>query len=174
MANHCNHSKKRNSTNQFYKLDMRKVSTGFPSDLGEIKGSLVIYSDGYRLEITSTPCNYGGYRYWWKCPGCGGRFACLYRHNGDHKCRHCLNAVHPSTQSTKNDRSLNQMWKIIKRYGLDADGFTTLGAWHKPKRMHWKTWWRIQDTHHKYQIAALARLEASLPKRRYYGQKPSG
>jgi len=152
MANYWNHDRKRNSTTQFTTLDIRKISKNV--------------RDALAIEVTSTACNYGGKRYWWKCPACGGRFACMYLYNGAYRCRHCLNAVHASTQSTKKDRNLDQMWKTIERYGLyeksGVDGFSLLYDFYKPPRMHRKTWGRIMDAHNRRQIANMGQLKNLL------------
>lgn len=56
----------------------------------------------YKLELTKTPCNYGGFRYWFKCGGivngvyCGRRVSKLYKApNGKYfLCRHCYNLTY--------------------------------------------------------------------------------
>lgn len=52
---------------------------------------------GYKVQLATTPCNYGGTRYWFVCPlstngvCCGRRVGILYK-NGDYfGCRHCHN-----------------------------------------------------------------------------------
>ena len=55
----------------------------------------------YKVRLVSTPCNFGGYRWWFICPlvsdgnACGRRVAVLYR--GGKKyfgCRHCYNLTY--------------------------------------------------------------------------------
>lgn len=57
----------------------------------------------YKVRLTTTPCNFGGVRYWFLCPLfvdgvlCGRRVGTLYK-NGDYfGCRHC----HDLTYSSK-------------------------------------------------------------------------
>ena len=42
------------------------------------------------VQLTTTPCNYGGERYWFLCPLCYGRVGALYLRRGDVRfaCRH--------------------------------------------------------------------------------------
>jgi len=56
----------------------------------------------YKIPLTTTPCRYGGKRYWFNCPMsrngqyCGRRVGVLYK-NGDYfACRHCYNLTYSS------------------------------------------------------------------------------
>lgn len=56
----------------------------------------------YKIPLTTTPCHYGGKRYWFTCPMyknqvyCGRRVGTLYK-NGDYfACRHCYNLTYES------------------------------------------------------------------------------
>lgn len=42
------------------------------------------------FNLVTTPCNYGGRRYWLECPKCERRVGILYEHNDDFACRMCL------------------------------------------------------------------------------------
>lgn len=60
----------------------------------------------YRVELTATPCNYGGVRLWFVCPlyiagrACRRRVGRLYLPPGGRYfgCRHCYNLTYVSTQ----------------------------------------------------------------------------
>lgn len=166
MPNYWTHHRKRNSTSQFPKLDIRKITNISNQETRGAKRLTATLADGNQIEVTSTPCNYGGVRYWWKCPGCGGRIACLYQYKGAYRCRHCLNAVHASTQSAKKDRNLDQMWKTIDKYNLyetwGVDGFTRIGEWCRPEGIGRKTWWRIVEKHNQRQDANMDGLRTFL------------
>ena len=58
--------------------------------------------DSIRLE--STACYFGGCRWWFICPGCGGRRGILYRPFTAryYRCRHCYNLAYLSTQIRRN------------------------------------------------------------------------
>lgn len=72
---------------------------------------VVIYPDKDYIEIglqtvmlETTPCHFGGERYWMTCPKCGERKAVLYEvHSHYWACRTCLNLVYSSQQMTKTD-----------------------------------------------------------------------
>ena len=52
------------------------------------------------VAITRTPCNYGGHRPWFICPGCSGRVAILYMGGPHFLCRHCYNPAYASQRET--------------------------------------------------------------------------
>lgn len=52
----------------------------------------------YKVPIITTKCNFGGVRYWFKCPAnsCGRRVAKLYQGQDIFACRHCYNLTYES------------------------------------------------------------------------------
>ena len=70
----------------------------------------------YDIPIISTPCHFGGKRYWFICPGvkdgmtCRRRAGKLYqpRHAKYFLCRHCHNLSYKSRQE----------WKSVTQFGL--------------------------------------------------------
>jgi hypothetical protein len=56
----------------------------------------------YKIPLTTTPCRYGGVRYWFTCPWykngvyCGRRVAKLYKDGDYFACRHCYNLTYSS------------------------------------------------------------------------------
>jgi hypothetical protein len=106
-----------NLSDKFFKLKYKVRPFGSGEEYQEIEE---------KYKITSTPCNYGGKRYWFICPmtsngkHCGKRVANLYIGSGSNyfACRHCYNM----TYSSRND-SLNyalpdyeKQEEKIKRY----------------------------------------------------------
>ena len=95
-----------------------------------------------------TPCNFGGVRWWLRCPSCSKGRMILYfikKHN-ILVCRTCTNAVHASSQAGKTDRGIDLRWKILRRYGLDKyglDALHKLDMYDKPKRIRKATWERV-------------------------------
>jgi hypothetical protein len=57
----------------------------------------------YEVSLVTTPCNFGGVRYWFGCPSCGRRVAVLYLAPGDvyFRCRYCNNLSYWSRNSKK-------------------------------------------------------------------------
>ncbi len=80
----------------------------------------------YRVELTQTPCFYGGFRYWFICPltkdgvYCGNRVGKLYLPRGGRffGCRHCYDLTYESCQTShKHDRIFDHIPD-----GLDLSG----------------------------------------------------
>lgn len=61
--------------------------------------------ESYTCEIvlTTTPCYYGGKRYWMLCPswGCRRRVGTLYFVGGRFACRHCFNLTYSTQNQSK-------------------------------------------------------------------------
>lgn len=72
----------------------------------------------YDIRITSTSCNYGGYRYWFICPlikdgiKCTNRVRKLYSHQGYFGCRKCLELTYASQNKGLAYRT--GLFKILK------------------------------------------------------------
>jgi len=83
----------------------------------------------YRVSITTTRPNYGGIRYLYMCPGCGGRAAKLYRPTPSDSflCRRCHDLVYRSQQA--HDRRLDcfrrlppeEFWRALNDLPLYPD-----------------------------------------------------
>ncbi len=77
----------------------------------------------YRLWLASTPCHFGGKRYWFECPlspygrHCGKRVGVLYLSSGGKYfgCRHCYNLAYESQ-----NKSGNRFYSAFGRF-FDAD-----------------------------------------------------
>ena len=56
----------------------------------------------YNITLTTTPCNFGGKRYWFICPltkngkYCGKRVGVIYNYDRWFGCRHCCNVAYNS------------------------------------------------------------------------------
>ena len=78
----------------------------------------------YKVSLTTTPCNFGGIRYWFICPlsrngvYCGRRVAKLYSPPGSHYygCRHCFELSYES----RNEPRFARRWGMF--YSLKLDG----------------------------------------------------
>lgn len=75
---------------------------GLPNDLKT--------SFEYKHELTTTPCNYGGVRYWFICAFCGRRVGALYLGNPLFCCRHCLDLSYHS----KNENRRSKFYMLTK------------------------------------------------------------
>lgn len=66
----------------------------------------------YRVPLVTTPCNYGGKRYWFKCclskngVYCGRRVGVLYQIGKYWGCRHCGNVAYNAQAESKKHRGM--------------------------------------------------------------------
>jgi hypothetical protein len=74
-----------------------------------------IKSIDYKIPLTTTPCRYGGKRYWLICPCyksgkyCGRRVGTLYLLGDYFACRHC----HNLTYSSRNENHRNRFTSLL-------------------------------------------------------------
>lgn len=75
----------------------------------------------YKIPLTTTPCGFGGLRYWFLCPFfrneeyCGRRVGTLYK-NGDYfACRHCNNL----TYSSRNENRRYKAYPLFSALNLE-------------------------------------------------------
>jgi hypothetical protein len=94
-----------------------------------------------RVNITRTPCHYGGERPWFICPRCSGRVAILYLWNVP-LCRTCAKLVYPSQAEDAIGRSWRRSRKIAARLGQKADAWMTP---RRPKGMRQATFERLRE-----------------------------
>lgn len=82
----------------------------YQSGSGEEKKSI-----DYKVPLTTTPCNYGGIRYWFVCPlsvngrYCGRRVGTLYKTGDYFGCRHC----HDLTYDSKKENRRYKMYPLF-------------------------------------------------------------
>jgi hypothetical protein len=78
----------------------------------------------YEVSLITTPCNFGGVRYWFGCPSCGRRVAVLYLAPGDvyFRCRNCNNLSYWSRNCCgleswgETSRQIERLRSEIKRW----------------------------------------------------------
>lgn len=89
-----------------------------------------------RVALDSTPCSYGGRRWWWLCPGCGGRCAILYLRER-FECRTCSGLTYVTSQASEWVRRARKAKRLRRR--LESP----LGVIGKPAGMHARTFERL-------------------------------
>ncbi len=68
----------------------------------------------YKARLTVTPCNFGGVRFWFRCPCCLNRVGCLYlAHSEIFGCRRC-NGLAYDSQSENRSGTYGHLWRVIK------------------------------------------------------------
>lgn len=126
---------------------------------GEVRSNIGVYPkhravelsytvDGHSfrplIQITTTPCAFGGSRVWFQCPRCHGRCAKLFLRGGHFRCRKC-NQISYQSQS---EDVIGRMWiaqaKIENRLGDDLT---------RPKFMRQKTYDRLLERHWQCEAA---------------------
>lgn len=88
------------------------------------------------VDITRTPCHYGGQRPWFRCPCCRARVAVLYLKAGRFRCRKCQRLRYVTQGMDTCARTWRKQSKLEAK--LDTHG-------RKPKGMHWRTYERISQ-----------------------------
>lgn len=116
----------------------------------------------YPVRLQTTSCHYGGERYWFTCPavGCGRRVALLYLADKYFACRHCYKLAYRCQRETADDRASRRADKIRDKLNWQR-GILNLSG-HKPKGMHWKTYYRLIAEYDDSANQALQGISAKL------------
>ena len=115
----------------------------------------------YSIQLTGTPCYYGGLRYWWNCPNCDKRVGVLYC-AGLYVCRHCIGANYKSQLIQPIDKHFKRIAELRQRLGWH--GGLAHGMGDRPRYMHHKTYEKLE---HEYILVAKKAINATfeqLPK----------
>ena len=110
------------------------------------------------VSLEWTPCNFGGERPWFVCPGvaCGRRVAVLYGPGKYFLCRHCYDLRHESQREDEKDRASRRARKIRQRLGGSANMPEPFPE--RPKGMHHDTHMRLfweHDEAHREELAGM-------------------
>ena len=112
----------------------------------------------YTVQLTWTPCHFGGHRPWFLCPRCGRRVGKLYAGGKYFLCRHCYDLAYQSQRESYADRLLRRAWKLRAKLGLKP--------WEpiveKPPRMHWKAFLRLREEIQRLELEALDELHRDI------------
>lgn len=106
-----------------------------------LRGLRAIRVDGQLIEIVTTPCNFGGERRWFLCPGCGRRCAIL---RTGLRCNICVGGRHCSELRAPVDRKSAKARKLRRKLGQQEPN-PTFPTPPKPQGMHWHTYMRIRE-----------------------------
>jgi hypothetical protein len=110
------------------------------------------------VPLEWTPCNFGGERPWFLCPGvgCGQKVAVLYGPGKYFLCRHCYDLRYESQRKDKAGRALRRAQKIRQRLGGSANMMESFPD--KPKGMHHDTYMKLfweHDEAHREELAGM-------------------
>lgn len=94
------------------------------------------------IRIETTPCHYGGQRWWFRCPGddCGRRVRLLYG-DWDFRCRQCQQLNYRSQYEPRWKRLRQKAQDIRLKLGGPRNLFAPFPE--RPKGMHWWTYSKL-------------------------------
>lgn len=85
-----------------------------------------------KINLQRISCNFGGFRYWFICPGCFRRVVSIYFFEGRFLCRHCHSLKYISQLLTKKLRWHPDIRKIIIEKRMKKI------EKHMPRSLKWK------------------------------------
>ena len=96
-----------------------------------------------RINLATTPCNFGGERARFICPGCLTNRDVLFCVGGVFRCRQCHNLAYASTREDNMDRSTRRVRKLQEKLGyLHGDPWLIPP---RPEGMSYRKYWRLVD-----------------------------
>ena len=113
----------------------------------------------YPIYLDWTWCNFGNWRAWFLCPGCGRRVAILYG-GATFACRHCYKLAYPCQRETASDRAARRANRIRRRLGWMEGILNPRDG--KPKGMHWRTFEKLTDQHNMLLGTSLDGMKQQL------------
>lgn len=114
------------------------------------------------IEFTSTPCNFGGRRYWFVCQECGGNRLLLREHQHRLLCNSCISAPYKTASITKSKRAAVKRVNLLRKLNLeDCDGVVLPEQMVKPKGMWQKTYLKIRAEYHALLKQDAIRINAT-------------
>jgi hypothetical protein len=110
-----------------------------------------------RVPRDRTPCRFGGWRPWFRCPRCAARVAVLYLRASRFACRACQRVAYASQSEDACGRAWRKQAKIEAKLG---DG------WRRPKGMHRATRARLLEVLFQCEEARDRELDAYMRRHR--------
>jgi hypothetical protein len=98
----------------------------------------------HRVTLATTPCPFGGRRWWWICPATGQRVRKLYLPNGGTRFLSRGPGAYRLAYASQRHGWINRVHarsrRLYRRLGADYGGLAN-GFWpEKPKGMRWRTY----------------------------------
>jgi hypothetical protein len=100
---------------------------------------------------------FGGWRRYFRCPGCGRRAMKLYGAGRHFRCRHCCRLAYASQREDRFDRALRRANNIRMRIGGEP-GMLSARTRARPKGMHQRTYERLRSETVEAEMRAQERL----------------
>lgn len=117
------------------------------------QGEKVPISERFDFAFTEQP--FGGHRRWIVCPSCQRRCRVIY--GGTYfRCRQCYRATYPSQYDFLRLPGITRIDRVREKLGGNPGLLNPFPR--KPKGMHWRTYWRLEENDRE----ASDRLERAL------------
>lgn len=122
----------------------------------------ILYDTRQTIYLDQTPCNYGDFRYWYRCPICDRRCSKLYclankktQQMRGYRCNKCANFHRLTLNRTKTD--CTYYFELAVKEGKKIDPtfnpqnyLNELVCPEKPKGMHWNTYSKHYKRFNRY------------------------
>lgn len=111
----------------------------------------------YKIPLTTTPCYFGGKRYWFICPWyknsiyCGKRVGVLYKYQDYFACRHCYELSYASKNENRKNKlfTMFEVMRISKQIEELEQQITTPYYNGKPTKKY-KKLMKLRDLMYRY------------------------
>jgi hypothetical protein len=113
------------------------------------------------VPFTFTPTKFGGWRAWFRCPGCGQGCRVLYGVNSL-RCRKCRRLKYQSQYEMPAFRLLERARKIRRRLGAPGEWGSTGPLPPKPRYMRWRRYRRLEQLVWRLEAAGWAAMSVHV------------
>jgi hypothetical protein len=113
------------------------------------------------VPFTFTPTKFGGWRAWFRCPGCGQGCRVLYGVNSL-RCRKCRRLKYQSQYEMPAFRLLERARKIRRRLGAPGEWGSTGPLPLKPRYMRWRRYRRLEQLVWRLEAAGWAEMSVHV------------
>jgi hypothetical protein len=117
------------------------------------------------VAFTFTPTRFGGWRAWFRCPGCGERCRVLYGVN-TLRCRNCRGLKYHSQYEPRAFRLLERARKIRRRLAKPGETVGPMPSGDpmppKPRYMRWRRYRRMEQLVRRLETAGWAEMSVHV------------
>ena len=124
-------------------IDYYLLSNGEYLEFRAKTDKLILLSNNQVIPLDKINCNYGGFRYRFRCPQCDKSSEILYDKDNEFLCRQCHKLTYSCQIEGDIDQLIRKIRKIRKRVGASSNLSEPIQS--KPKHMHWKTFMQLRQ-----------------------------
>ncbi len=109
----------------------------------------------YSVFLETTQPQFGGVRWWFRCPTCRRRIQKLFLppRASQFGCRHCHNLSYATRNQSPKDRLMERARAIRMSLGGSVSLFDPFPP--RPTGMRWKTYWSLEEKYERYNQTSL-------------------